>query len=296
MFDDDLTLKSISLPPQGRWNNSPGWWCFVLIRKGRGSYSTRTFSRLLGIGDALLVRAGVGGQLSANGPAGLVATYFGFVPEHLSGLLSPDEWQLLETQASESNRVTFYPVTSRLAKRFKAFVDRASGLGSLRCRCQILELTAAALAAELPLTPSVPKAPVRVQGPLQEVLQRVSSEELQYLSIDGVARKSGYSRRHLNRLFHEHFGCSIVTIKMHLRLEKAARLLCQPETKVITVALDCGFSHLGFFSTVLKKRFGTSPAKWRQKYATSNRAESVLPASPPWPELSVPSEPSPASP
>lgn len=97
-----------------------------------------------------------------------------------------------------------------------------------------------------------------------QVFEKLSSAELLKLSVDELAGKFSCSRRHLNRLFHQHFGLSITALRMEIRLLKAVSLLRNPREKVINVAEQCGFNHLGLFNTCFKKRYGTSPGQWRK--------------------------------
>jgi AraC-like DNA-binding protein len=105
----------------------------------------------------------------------------------------------------------------------------------------------------------------------------LSSQEILELSVGDLAAKFGCSRRHLNRLFHDHFGVSVAALKMEMRLLKAASLLRGPDAKVINVAEQCGFNHLGLFNTCFKRRFGTSPGQWR-KTTTPVMSASAEPA------------------
>jgi hypothetical protein len=41
-------------------------------------------------------------------------------------------------------------------------------------------------------------------------------------------------------------------------------LLRDANIKIINVAEQCGFNHLGLFNTCFKRRFGTSPGRWRK--------------------------------
>jgi AraC-like DNA-binding protein len=52
---------------------------------------------------------------------------------------------------------------------------------------------------------------------------------------------------------------------MEIRVLKAASLLRNPDEKVINVAEQCGFNHLGLFNTCFKLRFGVSPGQWRNQ-------------------------------
>jgi AraC-like DNA-binding protein len=51
---------------------------------------------------------------------------------------------------------------------------------------------------------------------------------------------------------------------MEMRLLKAISLLRDRDAKVINVAEQCGFNHLGLFNTCFRRRFGTSPGQWRK--------------------------------
>jgi AraC-like DNA-binding protein len=82
--------------------------------------------------------------------------------------------------------------------------------------------------------------------------------------VGELADKFSCSRRHLNRLFHQHFGFSVAALRMEMRLLKAVSLLREPDAKVINVAEQCGFNHLGLFNICFKRRFGNSPGQWRK--------------------------------
>ena len=101
-----------------------------------------------------------------------------------------------------------------------------------------------------------------------QVFESLSGAEILDLSMDALAARFGCSRRHLNRLFHQFFGCAVATLRLELRLLKAASRLEHPNAKVITVAVDCGFNHLGVFNACFKRRFGVTPGRWRKSKAT----------------------------
>ena len=97
-----------------------------------------------------------------------------------------------------------------------------------------------------------------------QVFEELSATELLTLSVGDMAHKFSCSRRHLNRLFHQHFGCSVAALRMEMRLLKALSLLRDPDVKIINVAEQCGFNHLGLFNACFKKRFGNTPGQWRK--------------------------------
>jgi AraC-like DNA-binding protein len=82
---------------------------------------------------------------------------------------------------------------------------------------------------------------------MAQVFEKLSATELINLSVGELADRFSCSRRHLNRLFHQHFGVSVAS-----------------NAKIINVAEQCGFNHLGLFNTCFKRRFGASPGQWRK--------------------------------
>jgi AraC-like DNA-binding protein len=113
------------------------------------------------------------------------------------------------------------------------------------------------------------------------LFERVSAEEILNLSLDELAGRFSCSRRHLNRLFHQHFGLSVAALRMEMRLLKAVSLLRNPGPKLITLAKECGFNHLGLFNACFKRRFGLSPGQWRKNLETDRKPTPMLAAADP---------------
>jgi AraC-like DNA-binding protein len=71
--------------------------------------------------------------------------------------------------------------------------------------------------------------------------------------------------RHFSRMFREEFGVSLRDCQNELRMQRACRLLQDFKTKISSIALECGYRHLGLFNIMFKKRFGLSPSQWRRQ-------------------------------
>ena len=76
-----------------------------------------------------------------------------------------------------------------------------------------------------------------------------------------LADKTGHSISSIYRTFKKHRDYTPVEFLNRIRFKKArSRLLSpNPEDTVTTIAMDCGFFHMGRFSVAYKKRFGESP-------------------------------------
>ena len=73
-------------------------------------------------------------------------------------------------------------------------------------------------------------------------------------------------------------------------MQRAQQLLVESEDKIINVALESGYRHLGLFNAMFKKRFGVTPSQWRQQNVKSSnrtsgeavkRSSAEAPAPPP---------------
>jgi AraC-like DNA-binding protein len=244
--DDHLVFCTFRVAAGGAWDNPPTGWRFLLIQQGKGLYESASVAHAVGPGDVLVLRGTTNGTLRAQSPGELTACYFRFYPEQLVGLLNLAERALLESMADQGSPFRLFPAPTPFARQFSTLASQPPIPGTLAHRCLVLQLVAALLAEEAVSTPTTAHLPEHANDRIRE-----------------IARKCGCSRRHLNRLFRENFGKPFASLKMELRLEKAAVLLRASDAKIISVALDCGFNHLGLFSAKFKRRFGASPSKWR---------------------------------
>lgn len=78
-----------------------------------------------------------------------------------------------------------------------------------------------------------------------------------------IARQLGVSTSLLKLRFHQTRNCSIRDTLMATRLDKVTRLLKTSDYPVGGIAKMCGFSSSVVLNHLFKKKFGTSPGKWR---------------------------------
>lgn len=80
-----------------------------------------------------------------------------------------------------------------------------------------------------------------------------------------LIRFAGRSAEHTARELKKHSGCTLTEFVNRLRLDYAAQLLCTTGKTVLEIALDCGFENQGYFHRRFKKRFGTTPLRYRMQ-------------------------------
>jgi AraC-like DNA-binding protein len=111
----------------------------------------------------------------------------------------------------------------------------------------------------------MPNGFARTEKHLLEALGSLRLTEIMEYSVEQLSHKFRVGHRQVNRLLNKRFGFSLGGLKMEARLLMAASLLRDPDLKVIHVAEQAGFNHLGLFNTCFKRRFGASPSEWRRR-------------------------------
>ena len=84
------------------------------------------------------------------------------------------------------------------------------------------------------------------------------------LSLSQLALVAGITPRHLNRLFTEGFGQSVMAYYRAMRLDVAKRLIKTTPMSVAEVAETTGFATPGHFSNAYKQHFSVRPQADRQ--------------------------------
>ncbi|HEU5396124.1 MAG TPA: helix-turn-helix transcriptional regulator [Verrucomicrobiae bacterium] len=249
------------------WSNSAEMeneFVFVFCKGGIGKFATPTGAHALTPGDILVFSGRSGGKLSAGEKSECLFSCFSVLFEHLFPLFKSDEISLLHSVAANFKASRFYSKNSPLAAETRRLLDPVQKQSDLEHRGQLLRVVAAILSEEFKGLQDRRRSLATAEDHMVQVFERLSSSELLNLSVDELAVKFSCSRRHLNRLFHQHFGLSIAALRMEMRLLKAVSLLRDPQAKVINVAEQCGFNHLGLFNTCFKRRYGASPGQWRK--------------------------------
>lgn len=85
------------------------------------------------------------------------------------------------------------------------------------------------------------------------------------ISVDELAKFTGYSRSHFCRVFRARSGKSPHEYVMELRMRMALRMLQRGERSVKEIAADCGFGETGYFCRVFRRFHGTTPARFQKK-------------------------------
>jgi AraC-like DNA-binding protein len=265
--EDHFKLRLVRLQPSELWANpsrNEDEFTFVFIKGGVAKYLFPNATQRLIPGNILVFTKHSVGKLYADEKSECVFATYSLLFEHLFPLFASNEIGLLHNVMTNFKAGKIFMPGSNVAMECQPLLESAYTQSRLQQRSQLLRIVAAILSDEFKSVHTQRSGLGWAEDHMIQVFEKLSSAELLKLSVDELAAKFSCSRRHLNRLFHQHFGLSITALRMEIRLLKAVSLLRNPREKVINVAEQCGFNHLGLFNTCFKRRYGTSPGQWRK--------------------------------
>ena len=71
------------------------------------------------------------------------------------------------------------------------------------------------------------------------------------------------NEKYIGRLFKKETGVTFNEYCMNMRLEKAEEFLLEGNSKIIDIAMSCGFDNISYFNRVFQKKHGMSPRAYR---------------------------------
>jgi hemolysin activation/secretion protein/AraC-like DNA-binding protein len=266
-----LLLQELTLRPSGEWTPRHYEWFMVRVAEGVGYWlQPGAVARQLSAGDGLLASSSSNGVLRASQLGPLKLQFFSVQPQYLNGLLTVAEWHQLEVAPNNlTSHVSIFTAGEPLAQRFTRLAEQTQREG-LPVRCGLLQLWANAIAGLLPAPAMESAEGGRLHERFRQLVGQMPEAELSQCSLRDLAGQLNCSERHFSRLFREEFGVPLRARQIELRLQRARQLLTNSDAKIINVAYDSGYQHLGLFNVMFKKRFGMTPSKWRQQNLRKN--------------------------
>jgi len=279
-----LILQEVILRPSGEWTPDGRVWTIARVAEGSGYWMREAQpvrgengiqsggnARALNTGDGLVLaphgdgpaapKRGEAGLLRASQLGPLKLQYFTVQTQFLNGLLTVSEWHQLETVAEGAamNFTALEPVGQKFAH-----VANQTHSTSLTVRCALLQLWAGAVTGLFP-TGRAAAAANKLRDRFREFVGQMLEAELSGKTLPELAEQLHCSGRHFSRLFREEFGVPLRARQIELRLQRARQLLADSDAKIINVAFESGYRHLGLFNAMFKRRFGVTPSEWRRK-------------------------------
>ncbi|QCP48990.1 helix-turn-helix transcriptional regulator [Trinickia violacea] len=95
------------------------------------------------------------------------------------------------------------------------------------------------------------------------ILRLIDSAPDDALNVERLAQHAGLSPYHFLRTFERVTGVTPHQYLLRARLRAAAQRLAQEHTKIVDIALDCGFNDVSNFNHAFRAEFGASPRAYR---------------------------------
>ena len=264
LAQDYLTLRLVRLKGTEEWSHKREGLSILFPKSGLGAYTSNVSPQRIGAGDVVVMNGACNVRLTASGGADLVFWCFCVRLDHLYPLFASLEISLLEAVAETFASPKLFGAAQPLAKQCHRLIEDTPAQFNLDHRSQLLRVASVILTEEFKAAHERRVGALGVEAHLIQTFEQLTADELLSISVGDLASRFNCSRRHLNRLFHQYFGFSVAALRMEMRLLKAVSILRDANAKIINVAEQCGFNHLGLFNTCFKRRFGASPGQWRK--------------------------------
>jgi hemolysin activation/secretion protein/AraC-like DNA-binding protein len=264
-----LTLQELTLRPGGEWTPQHRGWLVARVAEGVGYWMQNGNVRELNVGDGFVAGFSANLVLRSSQLGALKLQFFSVLPQHLNGVLTVAEAHQLE--GAPDNRlpqVSIFSAAEPIGQKFSRLAESAH-VDGLPARCALLQLWVSALTGVM-TSPVSESGGNKLHERFRQIVGKMTEAELSETSLADIARQLHCSERHFSRLFREEFGVPFRARQIELRLQRAQQLLAGSDSKIINVAYESGYRHLGLFNAMFKKRFGVTPGEWRQQNAPKN--------------------------
>jgi AraC family transcriptional regulator len=98
---------------------------------------------------------------------------------------------------------------------------------------------------------------------LRKVTDLMANQLDAEFSLIRLAREADMSEFHFSRLFKRTTGLTPSQYFIHLKMEKARRLLRETDKSVIEIGLDVGYTSPSHFAQIFRREVGISPSEYR---------------------------------
>lgn len=99
---------------------------------------------------------------------------------------------------------------------------------------------------------------------LLPVLSYMNINYNKQITVDELAKLSGYSKSRFSHRFSELVGTTPIKYLNDIRLKISCQMLISTDMSVTDISISCGFYDSLYFSRVFRKKYGISPSEYRK--------------------------------
>jgi two-component system response regulator YesN len=99
---------------------------------------------------------------------------------------------------------------------------------------------------------------------IHQIKQYIIEHSHEDISLDALGRKVDLSPIYISKMFKEKLGINYIDFLTECRIEKAKKLLSDPEKSLKEITFEVGYHEPNYFSKVFKKMCNVSPKEYRR--------------------------------
>lgn len=184
---------------------------------------------------------------------------------HLPVLLAAPQNPNCEAVLPCGNVPDLYARAARCLDEIDAFSRRGDALSVLGIKGKLFEFLYLLLSASV--HPDKSRHNSRSLEQMKRILTHVKEHYQECLSIEDMAKASGFSGSHFMKFFKQHMGISFTAYLNDYRLTMAARMLSASSDTIAAIAIENGFDNLSYFNRQFKKKFGMTPSRYKADFS-----------------------------
>ena len=246
-------------------------FCVAVVLAGSFQYRSRPGRELMTPGSLLLGEPGQYFECSHEHAAGDRCVSFRYTPEYIDAVVAP----VIAPRRADFRVPKLPPLRSlsRTVAQVWAVAEKTPG-GTLESLAIDLAVQAATLAGTGDLASGFSRIPPSAEARVTRVVRHIERYPEQEIALSELAREAGLSRYHFLRVFESITGVTPHQFILRTRLRNAAQRLIADPTRILDIALDCGFGDVSNFNRAFRKEFGVAPRAYR---SGAREPESTLP-------------------
>ncbi len=99
---------------------------------------------------------------------------------------------------------------------------------------------------------------------IHQIKQYIMKHSHEDISLDALGRKVGLSPIYISKMFKEKLGVNYIDFLTECRIEKAKKLMANPDKSLKEITFEVGYHEPNYFSKVFKKMVALSPTEYRK--------------------------------
>lgn len=238
-----------------------------LVRKGRGTMETLDRSIPLLPGFCAIMRPGgiYDATQDPDAPLGLTFVHFDVLTPRPRGHVVSNE---IADKWPEFYYIKDLEYISAITKRIVQLARTSPLIGSNLLKGLMDDiLNRSPMSFEAPLPHNLHRSRIT------EMIAELQSDPDMLPTVAAMAKRTGTSRSHFSRTFHELTGQTAIEYLLEARLLRARHLLTETDFSIKEISERLGYRDIFYFSRQFKEKIGVSPSSYREQAPGVDRSE-----------------------